>query len=114
MTACASLGLSSTLLPGTLWALGKDSPPLTPALIDAASKLAGLTLSTEQIALMVNVLSMQLEAESAASLCAVVALLAVGAEAVVAGVGLAFVAASFALVLFAGDEHGVVGDRFVG
>ncbi|MET0406592.1 MAG: amidase [Cystobacter sp.] len=62
MSACASLGLSSTLLPGTLWALGKDAPTLTPALIEAASKLAGLTLSSEQIALMVNVLSMQVEA----------------------------------------------------
>jgi Asp-tRNA(Asn)/Glu-tRNA(Gln) amidotransferase A subunit family amidase len=58
----SSLGLSSTLLPGVLWAMGQGKPSVTPELLDSACKLAGLTLDEAQRKLMLTSLNEQLEA----------------------------------------------------
>jgi Asp-tRNA(Asn)/Glu-tRNA(Gln) amidotransferase A subunit family amidase len=44
LTVCSSLGLSSTLLPGVLWAMGQDKLTVTPELLASACKVAGLEL----------------------------------------------------------------------
>ncbi len=60
LSVCSSLGLTSTLLPGVLWAMGKDAPAITPELLGSACKVAGLELDEEQRKLMVKTLNEQL------------------------------------------------------
>jgi hypothetical protein len=48
LSVCSSLGLTSTLLPGVLWAMGQDTPSLTPELLASACKVAGLELEAGQ------------------------------------------------------------------
>ncbi len=62
LSVCSSLGLSSTLLPGVLWAMGQDKPALTPELLDSACKMAGLELDEAQRKLMIQSLNDQLTA----------------------------------------------------
>lgn len=58
----SSLGLSTTLLPGTLWALAQEKPSVTPEMLDAALKLADLSLDAPQRQLMLQGLNDQREA----------------------------------------------------
>lgn len=62
LTVCSSLGLSSTLLPGVLWAMGQGKPEVTPELVAEACKVAGLELDEAQRKLMVSSLNEQLTA----------------------------------------------------
>jgi Asp-tRNA(Asn)/Glu-tRNA(Gln) amidotransferase A subunit family amidase len=62
LTVCSSLGLSTTLLPGVLWAMGQGKPVVTPELIAEACKVAGLELDEAQRKLMANSLNDQLTA----------------------------------------------------
>jgi Asp-tRNA(Asn)/Glu-tRNA(Gln) amidotransferase A subunit family amidase len=62
LSVCSSLGLTSTLLPGVLWAMGQDKPHITPELLDSACKMAGLELDEAQRKLMLNALGDQLVA----------------------------------------------------
>lgn len=48
MAACATTGLSATLLPGVLWALAQDEPTVTRDMIERAEKIAGLDFTDEQ------------------------------------------------------------------
>ena len=61
LSVCTSLGLTSTLLPGVLWAMGKGTPTVTPELLASACKVAGLELDEEQRKMMVKTLNEQLE-----------------------------------------------------
>jgi Asp-tRNA(Asn)/Glu-tRNA(Gln) amidotransferase A subunit family amidase len=56
----SSVGLSTTLLPGVLWAAAKDKPSVTPELLDAALKLSGLTVDEPQRKQMLSTLNEQL------------------------------------------------------
>ncbi|HLL03838.1 MAG TPA: amidase [Myxococcaceae bacterium] len=62
LTVCSSLGLSSTLLPGVLWAMGQGKPEVTLELVAEACKVAGLELDEAQRKLMVSSLNEQLTA----------------------------------------------------
>src|SRR5215471_17278974 len=70
--ACSALGLGQTLLPGVLWGMaqataanggdGKAAPTLpkiTPEMIDAAAVIAGISLTAEQKAMMLEGLTKQ-------------------------------------------------------
>jgi Asp-tRNA(Asn)/Glu-tRNA(Gln) amidotransferase A subunit family amidase len=48
MSVCAASGLSSTLLPGVLWAIGQEQPRITPEMVERAEKVAGLEFTDEQ------------------------------------------------------------------
>lgn len=43
----ASIGLGGTLLPGALWSSAQDAPEITPGMVAAAAKVAGLPLTPE-------------------------------------------------------------------
>ena len=60
LSVCSSLGLTSTLLPGVLWAMGQDTPSITPELLASACRVAGLEVDEEQRKLMVKTLNEQL------------------------------------------------------
>lgn len=60
LSICSSLGLTSTLLPGVLWAMGQDTPSITPELLASACRVAGLEVDEEQRKLMVKTLNEQL------------------------------------------------------
>lgn len=60
LSVCSSLGLTSTLLPGVLWAMGQGTPAITPELLASACKVAGLELDEGQRKLMVKTLNEQL------------------------------------------------------
>ncbi|MFL5350365.1 MAG: amidase [Hyalangium sp.] len=62
LSVCSSLGLTSTLLPGVLWAMGQDKPSITPELLDSACKMAGLEVDEAQRKLMLAALTEQLVA----------------------------------------------------
>ena len=69
LAVCSTLGLGQTLLPGVLWGLASQSPdagssvtklaPITPAMIDAAAVIAGITVTAAQKALMLDGLKQQ-------------------------------------------------------
>ncbi len=44
----SAIGLSSTLLPGTLTAIAQDKEEISKAMVESAEKLAGLTFTTEE------------------------------------------------------------------
>jgi Asp-tRNA(Asn)/Glu-tRNA(Gln) amidotransferase A subunit family amidase len=58
----SSLGLSTTLLPGVLWAMGQEKASVTPGMLDSAVKLAGLSLDEPQRQLMLKGLNEQVDA----------------------------------------------------
>jgi Asp-tRNA(Asn)/Glu-tRNA(Gln) amidotransferase A subunit family amidase len=58
----SSLGLSTTLLPGVLWAMGQEKAFITPGMLDSAVKLAGLSLDEAQRQLMLKGLNEQVDA----------------------------------------------------
>jgi Asp-tRNA(Asn)/Glu-tRNA(Gln) amidotransferase A subunit family amidase len=58
----SSMGLSTTLLPGVVWAMGQEKSTLTPDMLDAALKLSGLSLDAPKRELMLSSLNEQLEA----------------------------------------------------
>jgi Asp-tRNA(Asn)/Glu-tRNA(Gln) amidotransferase A subunit family amidase len=60
LSACSSLGLTSTLLPGVLWAMGQNKPAITPELLTAACKVAGLEVDEAQRKLMLKTFNDQL------------------------------------------------------
>ncbi len=43
----ASIGLGGTLLPGALWAAAQEAPEITPEMVAAAARIAGLPLTPE-------------------------------------------------------------------
>ena len=45
----SSVGLGSTLLPGTLTAVAQDSPKITAEMVEAAARLAGISLERPAI-----------------------------------------------------------------
>src|SRR5215470_14148605 len=47
LAACSSLGLTSTLLPGVLWAMAEDKPKITREMIDSAAKIADVPIADE-------------------------------------------------------------------
>ena len=69
LSVCSALGLGNTLLPGTLFTLAAQTPPtpeavptlvkITPEMIDAASAIAGITLSADQKMMMLAGLTEQ-------------------------------------------------------
>jgi len=60
LSACSSLGLTSTLLPGVLWAMGQDKPAITPELLASACTVAGLEVDEAQRKLMLKTFNEQL------------------------------------------------------
>jgi Asp-tRNA(Asn)/Glu-tRNA(Gln) amidotransferase A subunit family amidase len=60
LSVCSSLGLTSTLLPGVLWAMGQDKPAITPELLASACKVAGLEVDEAQRKLMLKMFNEQL------------------------------------------------------
>ncbi|HYH98668.1 amidase [Hyalangium sp.] len=60
LSVCSSLGLTSTLLPGVLWAMGQNTPSVTPELLASACKVAGLELDEAQRKLMLKTFNEQL------------------------------------------------------
>ncbi|MBZ5533687.1 MAG: amidase [Acidobacteriia bacterium] len=47
LAVCSSLGLTSTLLPGVLWAIAEDKPKITREMIDNAAAIADVKISDE-------------------------------------------------------------------
>jgi Asp-tRNA(Asn)/Glu-tRNA(Gln) amidotransferase A subunit family amidase len=47
LAVCSSLGLTSTLLPGVLWAIAEDKPKITREMIDNAASIADVKISDE-------------------------------------------------------------------
>ncbi|HJT35450.1 MAG TPA: hypothetical protein VJ783_25715, partial [Pirellulales bacterium] len=62
----SGLGLSSTLFPGTLWALAADHDEITSAMVEQAARLADITLTPEMSDAMLRGLNRQ--AQSCAAL----------------------------------------------
>jgi Asp-tRNA(Asn)/Glu-tRNA(Gln) amidotransferase A subunit family amidase len=48
MACFAAAGLTTTLLPGVLWALAQEQPTITSEMVEQAEKIAGLEFSDEQ------------------------------------------------------------------
>ena len=59
LSRCSALGLSATLLPGVLWAKVAAGEEITAASIVAAAEVAGVELSEEDRALMLDGLKRQ-------------------------------------------------------
>jgi Asp-tRNA(Asn)/Glu-tRNA(Gln) amidotransferase A subunit family amidase len=47
LAVCSRLGLTSTLLPGVLWAMAEDKPKLTREMIDNAARIADVPIADE-------------------------------------------------------------------
>lgn len=58
----SSMGLSTTLLPGVVWAMGQEKSSVTPDMLDAALKLSGLSLDAPKRELMLSSLNARLDA----------------------------------------------------
>jgi len=54
LAAFSGIGLGSTLLPGTLWALAQGKPAITKAMIEQAESIAGVELSDDARAMMLE------------------------------------------------------------
>jgi len=65
LSACSTAGLTSPLLPGVLWAMAADKPKITAELIDAAARVAGVSIADNQKQMMLDGLSDQIEASEA-------------------------------------------------
>ncbi|WP_263355564.1 amidase [Acidicapsa ligni] len=74
LTACTNAGVASALLPGVLYTLSaqaqgdaakSEQPKITPQLIEDAAALAGVSLTAEQKAMMLNGLARQRESYAA-------------------------------------------------
>ena len=65
LSACSTAGLASPLLPGVLWAMAADKPKITAELIDAAARVAGVSIADNQKQMMLDGLSDQIEASEA-------------------------------------------------
>lgn len=61
LAVCSSLGISSTLFPGALLALADEKPPVTKDMIDAAARIAGITIADDYKQAMLDSLSRQSE-----------------------------------------------------
>jgi Asp-tRNA(Asn)/Glu-tRNA(Gln) amidotransferase A subunit family amidase len=57
LAACSHLGLTSTLLPGVLWALAEDKPKITRDMIDTAAKIADVPIADEYKEMMLESLN---------------------------------------------------------
>ena len=47
LAVCTRLGLTSTLLPGVLWAMAEDKPKITREMIDSAARIADVPIAEE-------------------------------------------------------------------
>lgn len=65
LTYCSTIGLGSTLLPGVLWARLADGADITVETIACAEEIAGISLSPEQRAMMLENLRRQQRAQQA-------------------------------------------------
>ena len=65
LTYCSTIGLGSTLLPGVLWARLSDGADITVETIECAEEIAGISLTAEQRAMMVENLRRQQRAQQA-------------------------------------------------
>ncbi|MBA3889428.1 MAG: amidase [Gemmatimonadaceae bacterium] len=65
LTYCSTLGLGTTLLPGVLWSRLADGADITVETIACAEEIAGISLSPEQRAMMVENLRRQQRAQQA-------------------------------------------------
>lgn len=54
IAACSGLGLTSTLLPGTLWAISRGGQPITTDMIDEAAAIAGVAIPDDLRAAMLE------------------------------------------------------------
>jgi len=61
LAACSGAGLASTLLPGVLLGLAAEKPKITPELIDAAARIAGVAIAEDQKQMLLDGLNDQLE-----------------------------------------------------
>jgi len=65
LSACSAAGLTSPLLPGALWAMAADKPKVTADLIDAAARVAGVSIADDQKQMMLDGLNDQAQASEA-------------------------------------------------
>jgi Asp-tRNA(Asn)/Glu-tRNA(Gln) amidotransferase A subunit family amidase len=61
LAVCSSLGISGTLFPGALLALADDKSPVTKEMIDAAARIAGISIADEYKQAMLDSLTHQSE-----------------------------------------------------
>ncbi len=61
LAVCSSLGISSTLFPGALLALADEKSPVTNDMIDAAARIAGITIADDYKKAMIEDLATQSE-----------------------------------------------------
>ncbi len=61
LAVCSSLGISSTLFPGALLALADEKPPVTKDMIDAAARIAGISIADDYKQAMLDSLTRQSE-----------------------------------------------------
>jgi Asp-tRNA(Asn)/Glu-tRNA(Gln) amidotransferase A subunit family amidase len=61
LAVCSSLGISSTLFPGALLALADEKSPVTKDMIDAAARIAGITIADDYKQAMIDDLAGQSE-----------------------------------------------------
>src|SRR5262245_41874946 len=47
LAVCTHLGLTSTLLPGVLWAMAEEKPKITREMIDSAARIADIHIADE-------------------------------------------------------------------
>jgi len=47
LAVCSRLGLTSTLLPGVLWAMADQKPKITREMIDSAARIADVPIADE-------------------------------------------------------------------
>ena len=57
LTVCSSLGLTSTLLPGVLWAMADEKGKVTRDMIDHAAAVAGIHIGDEYKDMMLDSLT---------------------------------------------------------
>src|SRR5579859_2647289 len=57
IAVCSHLGLTSTLLPGVLWAIAEDKPKITREMIDSAAKIADVPIADDYKEMMLESLN---------------------------------------------------------
>src|SRR5689334_20159881 len=57
LAVCSHLGLTSTLLPGVLWAMAEDKPKITRMIIDKAARIADVPIADEYKNMMLDELN---------------------------------------------------------
>jgi Asp-tRNA(Asn)/Glu-tRNA(Gln) amidotransferase A subunit family amidase len=65
LAVCSHLGLTSTLLPGVLWGMAEDKPKITSQMIDSAAAIAGVHISDEYKAMLLEGLNDYVESYEA-------------------------------------------------